>query len=62
MSTSPIIEFNLVLDVLSAALAKLGKDVPATEVLKAIKEESKVNKTHAERLKSVFFVTISTVL
>jgi len=53
MSTSPL---NLELDVLSAALAKLGIDVPASEVLEAIKEE--LDKIHAEQPKSMFFVII----
>ena len=43
MSTSSFIKFSLELDVLSAALVQLGIDVPATEVLEAIKEE--VDKT-----------------
>jgi len=54
-------KLNLELDVLLAALAKLGIDVPATQVLKAIKDEVD-KKAHAERPKSMFFVTISTVL
>jgi len=57
MSTSPL---NIELDVLSAALAKLGIDVPASEVPEAIREE--VDKTHAEKPKSMYFVIISTAL
>jgi len=57
MSTSPL---NIELDVLSAALKKLGIDVPASEVLQAITEE--VDKTHAEKPNSVYFVIISTAL
>ena len=56
MITFPFIKFNPELDVLSAALAKLGIDVPATEVLEAIKEE--VKKKNAEGGKGVFFVAI----
>ena len=57
MSISPL---NLELDVLSAALAKLGIDVPASQVLEVIKEE--VDKTYAERQPKSMFVIISTVL
>ena len=60
MTTFSCIKLILELDVLLAALAKFGIDVPATEVLEVIKDE--VNKIHAERPKSMFFVTISTML